>query len=50
MLTKKELAGKLNVHENTIDRRVKEGMPHIKVGKVLRFDFDEVIVWLKERT
>jgi excisionase family DNA binding protein len=47
MLTKKELAAKLKVHENTIDRRVKEGMPHIKVGKAVRFDIDEVMAWLR---
>lgn len=50
MITTKELAKHLKVHENTIGRYVKQGMPRIKVNKAVRFDLDAVIKWLEEQS
>lgn len=47
MLTRNELATKLKVHVNTIDRYVKKGMPCIKVSGAVRFDEEDVMKWLK---
>lgn len=47
MITKKELAKKLKVSVTTIDRRVEKGMPHYKIGRLIRFDFEEVKQWIK---
>lgn len=44
-----ELSKKLGVHRNTIDRRIKDGLPHYKIGKTLRFDLEEVKKWLRSR-
>ena len=49
MLTKIELAEKLNVHVNTISNLLKVGLPCLKVGNTYRFDYEEVIHWLKNR-
>ena len=49
MLTKKELAEKLNVSIPTIDRLLKDGIPRIYIRGAVRFDYDEVVRWLKER-
>jgi excisionase family DNA binding protein len=48
ILTKKQLADYLKVTERTIDRLREEGLPCFNVGKVIRFDRDEVLKWLKE--
>lgn len=47
--TKKELAQRLKVSLSTINNLIKRGVPHIKMEKAVRFDFDEVINWLKEK-
>lgn len=49
MLTKEELAEELKVSIPTIDRQMKIGMPHIKIGKAVRFELDEVVKWLKDK-
>lgn len=49
LLNKKELAEKLKVSIVTINRLLAKGLPNIKVGTSVRFDYDEVINWLKER-
>lgn len=48
LLSKKELATKLKVAEITINRLLVKGMPKIKVGHQVRFDYDEVLGWLKQ--
>jgi Phage DNA packaging protein Nu1. len=50
MLTKKELAKELKISIPTVDRQLKMGMPHIKIGKVIRFELNEVVKWLKEQS
>lgn len=49
MLKKKELAEKLNISVPMVDKLMREGMPKIKIGKSVRFDYDEVLKWIKER-
>ena len=47
MLTKKELAEKLNISTATLDRWVRtRGLPHFKVGRTIRFDWKRVEEWL----
>jgi len=49
MLTKKELAEKLKVSIMTINRHMKTGLPFYKVGKSVRFDYEEVKKYLKDK-
>lgn len=49
MLTKKQLMEKLNISLPTVGKLMKQGMPYIKIGKAVRFDYDEVLKWIKER-
>ena len=50
MITTKELAKKLGVHEQTIRAYVRQGMPCLKLNKSnFRFDYDKVIEWIKNR-
>ena len=47
MLKKKDLAEKLNISVPMVDKLMREGMPKIKIGKSVRFDYDEVLKWIK---
>ena len=49
MINSKELCDKLSIHINTLYRYIEKGMPRIKLDKGYLFDYDEVLVWLKER-
>ena len=49
MLTKKELAEKVKVSLPTIDKWKSKGMPYVKIGKNIRFDWEDVKKWLKEQ-
>lgn len=49
MLKKQELAEKLNISVPMVDKLMREGMPKIKIGKSVRFDYDEVLKWIKEK-
>ena len=49
-LTVRELAGILQVPQSWIYQRTRLGytaIPHIKVGKYVRFDLDEVLTFLR---
>jgi len=47
ILTVSELAEHLNVHRITIYRLLKAGaVPAFKIGRVWRFDFDEINKWI----
>jgi len=49
-LTAGELMEKLNISRSTLYRWRKDGMPHEKLGhKTIRYDFDEVKEWLRQR-
>lgn len=47
MLTEKELRQRLWVNRGTVLKLRKQGLPHIKIGRLVRFDFDDVMNWLK---
>lgn len=47
MLTKKDLAERLQVSEVTINRMLADGMPKVRVRGQVRFIYDEVETWLK---
>ncbi len=47
MITKKELANKLNVSLSTIDRLMVNGVPFVKIGKSVRFEYEAVVEWIK---
>jgi len=46
LLTTNDLAKNLNVSRQTIERWRKEGLPYRKIGKLVRFDADEVNKWI----
>jgi excisionase family DNA binding protein len=47
ILTVSELADHLNVHRITIYRLLKDGsLPGFKIGRVWRFDLDEITNWM----
>jgi len=49
--TKNEIATYLKITERTIDRLRKKGLPCIKIrSKIVRFDKDDVLGWLKRYT
>lgn len=50
MISTKELSKKLGIHKNTIYNYVKQGLPVIKLKQKMLFNYDEVIVWLTERS
>lgn len=49
MLTTKELAQYLKVHENTVYNLVKKGMPCFKIGTDFKFKVEEVEDWLRKQ-
>jgi len=50
MLTKKEIAEYLNVSVPTIDRYMRNGMPHVKLSTgTVRFELDKVKDWIEEQ-
>lgn len=49
MMTKQEVCEWLNISVPTIDRLMKQGMPHLKIGKAVRFEQAEVKRWLEEQ-
>ena len=48
--TIQEVADTYSVTKQTIRNWIKRGLPHIKVGNVLRFDLQEVDKWIHENT
>jgi len=49
-ITLKKLSVLLSLHPNTIYKLIADGMPNIKIGKNYRFNFEEVDLWLTERS
>jgi hypothetical protein len=47
MLTEKELRQKLLINRGTVLKLRKQGLPHIKIGRLVRYDFNDVLIWLK---
>jgi hypothetical protein len=50
MVTEKELLSRLQINRGTLFKWRKEGLPHIKVGRVIRYDYPDVVLWLKLRS
>jgi excisionase family DNA binding protein len=49
-VSKKTLAQKLGVSVGLLTRLVyEEGMPHLKIGRSIRFDYDAVLAWFERR-
>ncbi|MDT8901833.1 helix-turn-helix transcriptional regulator [Anaeroselena agilis] len=48
-LTSDELAERLKVTRKTIDRWRKDGLPYIKVGRLVRFEWSKVESWIMSR-
>ena len=49
MITKKQLAEKLQVTTMTINNLMNRGMPYIKIGKSVRYVWEDVFEWVKEQ-
>lgn len=50
LITEKELIDQIRLTRPTIVRLRKQGMPHIKLERAVRYDLEDVIGWLKERS
>jgi excisionase family DNA binding protein len=37
----------LNIHRNQLQRMIKQGIPHIRIGREYRFNLNDVLAWLK---
>lgn len=48
LLTKEELCKLLKISRPTLDRWRKQGLPYIKTGRLVRFDRNEVMEWIKK--
>ena len=44
------LANLLGLCERTVYCHARDGMPHLKVGRIYRFDLDKVLAWLESET
>lgn len=49
LLTTKDLQEVLQVTRQSLYNWREEGMPHIMVGSLVRYELDEVMKWLKEQ-
>ena len=46
-LTINELSDRLKVSIKTVRNRMADGLPYHKIGGALRFDYDDVVEWIK---
>ena len=46
-LTINELSDRLKVSIKTVRNRMADGLPYHKIGGALRFDYDEIVEWIK---
>ena len=49
LLNKKELAGRLNISVSTVSNLKNRGLPFVKLGKRILFNYDEVLIWAKDK-
>lgn len=47
-LTTEDICKKFGIVRRTVDRWRKEGMPHIKINRTIRFDEQEVQEWVNK--
>ncbi len=50
LLTPAEVRAFLNVSRPTLEKLVREGLPHVSIGTDRRYNPGEVITWLKSRS
>ena len=51
LLTKKLLSEKLGLSQSYLSLLMKEdGLPHLKIGRAVRFKVSDVAVWLQKRS
>ena len=50
LITKEELAQILSCSTYTVQRMIKEGMPHVRLGRAQRFDTEACQEWCAKRT
>ena len=51
LLTKKQLAQRVALSPSFINRLMsEEGLPHLKIGRAVRFQVREVVAWLQKRS
>lgn len=48
MLRIKDIIIMFGISKTTVYAWMKKGMPHIYIGKLLFFDCDEVMIWVKQ--
>ncbi|HDT14510.1 MAG TPA: DNA-binding protein [Candidatus Aminicenantes bacterium] len=46
LVSVEELAEELRVSRSTVNRLVRAGLPHIKIGRLVRFRMDRVVAFL----
>ena len=49
LLNRYELADMLGVSVRTIDTELKRGLPHLKIGKSIRFEPDVVLAYFRNK-
>jgi len=49
MLTRKELLEKMKITSPTLYRLEKKGLPVMRNGGVVRYDWDDVVDWMKKQ-
>jgi excisionase family DNA binding protein len=51
LVTKEQLADQLSVSRSFVSKMMsEEGLPHIKIGRAVRFRVSEVMAWLQKRS
>ena len=50
LLDRVGLARAIDKSPASVDRLCREGMPYLRVGDVKRFELENVLVWLRERS
>lgn len=47
-MTIKDVCKMLNITRPTLDKLRKEGLPYLQIGRSVRFNREELILWLKK--
>ena len=51
LVTKEQLAKSISVSKSYINKLMsKEGLPHVRIGRSVRYSVKEVMAWLKQRS
>jgi len=51
LVTKRQLSLSLRLSESYINKLMSlDGLPHLKIGRAVRFRVSEVVVWLQKRS